>query len=434
MTTRSRSHAPASGATRGTPRRLAGASVAGFTALALLAGCTGGREAEETPETLSAGTSTAEATPTPEVPDVETGDLDADLASLVSGWYRGEDVAVGEAAQGAADERVTSAGTVELEATTGNWNGAEVAVVVHEDDVTLAVSADEESDDETDAEDTDGTEEAGESDERGEWTIVGGWWPSMDLEDPALGEDARHLLFLGADAREKEGESITNTRADAIQMVGIDGEGGGGIVGVPRDMWVEREGGSHSKINAALVFDGPEGMQQAVTNLSDIEFDGYVLTGFEGFQAIVDDMGGLPVDAPVHVERDDKVVPVGESVMDAVTALMYVRERKTLPGGDFDRSFHQGIALLGFAGRALDEGPQALATSLDLVDPHVETNVEASDMLTFAAWLYHTDITKVGHTVPDAPFGTSSDGQSILVNDEGVQEVFEDFSDGRLNN
>lgn len=382
--------------------------VGGLASLALvLTGCSAPVEepsaSESTPETASAS-------PTPEVPDVETGEMPEELAELIVGWYHGEEVPTGERVASAAGARTTSSGSLTVEAQTGEWNGEQLAVLTSGDDVTLAVAS------------------AADDDEAPVWTVVGGWWPSLGVDMPALGEGARHMLFVGADAREKEGQLVTSTRADALQVVGVDGMGGGGIVGIPRDLWVPLAGGGEAKINAALVFGGPDGQQQAVTNATGIELDGYVLTGFLGFQGIVEDSGGLSLDAPVPV----KDVPAGEVLLNPVDALMYVRERKTLPGGDFDRSFHQGVALMGFGARALLDGPGALATSLSVVDPHVQTNVSAEDMLTFAAWLYRADLAKVGHTVPEAPFGTSSDGQSILINDDGVRAVFDDFADGRL--
>ncbi|WP_102158958.1 LCP family protein [Zhihengliuella halotolerans] len=371
----------------------------------VLAGCSAPATAPQ-----ESGTPSATASPTPEVPDVVTGDMPRELAELIVGWYQRADVPTGGRLDSAVSSRTTSSGSLTVEAELGTWNGEEIAVLTSGDDVSLAVAVE------------------GDAEEPPVWTIVGGWWPSQGIDMPALGEGARHILFVGADAREKEGELITSTRADALQVVGVDGMGGGGIVGIPRDLWVPLAGGGEAKINAALVFGGPEGQQQAVTNASGIELDGYVLTGFLGFQSIVEDSGGLSLDAPVRV----KDVPAGDVVLNPVDALMYVRERKTLPGGDFDRSFHQGVALLGFGARALLDGPGALARSLAVVDPHVHTNVSAEDMLTFAAWLYRADLSKVGHAVPPAPFGTSSDGQSILVNDDGVQAVFDDFADGRL--
>ena len=54
------------------------------------------------------------------------------------------------------------------------------------------------------------------------------------------------------------GESITRSRADAIQLTGINlSTGDATMIGVPRDSWVDIPGHGSEKINAALYFGGP---------------------------------------------------------------------------------------------------------------------------------------------------------------------------------
>ena len=49
--------------------------------------------------------------------------------------------------------------------------------------------------------------------------------------------DVLWVLALGSDAR--PGEDPLRTRADAIQLVGVDlGTGAGAVIGIPRDSWV----------------------------------------------------------------------------------------------------------------------------------------------------------------------------------------------------
>ncbi|GAA3693019.1 hypothetical protein GCM10022377_01900 [Zhihengliuella alba] len=381
-----------------TGRPLAVLPVAALAGALALAGCSAAEpEPEPAPATTSAAPST---TPTPAV---DTGDMPQALADLAVAWYSGGDAATGGPAAEAAAQREASADDVAVEATLGAWNEQKLAVLTSGDDVTLAVAG------------------------PGGWSIVGGWWPSLGIEEPVLG-DQRHVLLIGSDAREKEGQKIDRARGDALQLLGANGAGGAGIVGIPRDLWVPIPGGGTAKINSALLQGGPEAQVQAVADATGIQPQGYILTGFEGFKSIVADLGGLTLDAPVPV----KTVPEGTATLDPDDALMFVRERKTLPGGDFDRSFHQGVALLGFAAHVLGTGPGALAESLTLVDPHVQTNLTAEQALTFAAWTYRLDVQEVGHDVPEAPFGRSADGQSILVYDDGVQAVFDDFADGAL--
>ena len=44
------------------------------------------------------------------------------------------------------------------------------------------------------------------------------------------------MLAIGSDAR--PGQPLERTRADVLQVIGIDGSGGGGVMGLARDLWV----------------------------------------------------------------------------------------------------------------------------------------------------------------------------------------------------
>src|SRR6476469_8909091 len=65
------------------------------------------------------------------------------------------------------------------------------------------------------------------------------------------------ILCLGSDAR--PGQRLTGTRADAIQLVGLNLDTGHGtIIGIPRDSYVDIRGHGRNKINASMFFGGPQ--------------------------------------------------------------------------------------------------------------------------------------------------------------------------------
>lgn len=292
-------------------------------------------------------------------------------------------------------------------AKTGRWRGAKVAVVTADDDVTLAVR------------------------EKGKkWRVVGGWWPSMD-EGPDLVEGPRHVLVLGSDAR--PGEKVTRLRADAIQLLGVDGKGGAGLMGFARDLWVPIPGHGHGKLNASMVYGGPQATVGAVSQLSGISVDGYVVTGFTGFRAIVNELGPLTLDAPeaVNSHLPNGGVPKGTSKLNGAKALAYARERKTLPRGDFDRSRHQGLLLLAAAIQARLQGPDALPHALSVIDEHASSNLSATQMLRFTASFYRVNPLKVGHEVALGPTGWAS-GQSVVHLGQDSKQELRGFRDGRL--
>ncbi|CAM4190220.1 LCP family protein [Janibacter anophelis] len=291
----------------------------------------------------------------------------------------------------------------------GDWRGAKVAVVSAGDDVTLAVRPKG----------------------RTGWKVVGGWWPSLGAEGKADLGGARHVLVIGSDAR--PGQDVERSRADAIQLLGVDGKGGAGLMGFARDLWVPIPGHGHGKLNSSMVFAGPSGQVSSVESLSGVDVDGYVVTGFDGFEAIVDEAGGLDFVAP---EALDSHLPGGQIAkgrnrLSGKEALAYARERKTLPGGDFDRSRHQGLLLAAAAVQAKLKGPGEVPAMLSVVDEHASSDLSAEEMLVFTASFYRVNPTKVGHAVAQGPTGMQS-GQSIVRLDDASKRSFRDFRDGRL--
>ena len=107
-----------------------------------------------------------------------------------------------------------------------------------------------------------------------------------------LGAFPKILAVVGSDARPDERRD--ETRADSIHFVGIDGKGNAGVVGVPRDSWVPIAGGGTSKINASLAFGGPQMMMDTFTDLTDLDFSGYLLTGFAPESARAASSSGTP--------------------------------------------------------------------------------------------------------------------------------------------
>jgi len=79
-----------------------------------------------------------------------------------------------------------------------------------------------------------------------------------------------------------------------------------------------------------------------------IAIDGYVLTGFAGFQDLVNAVGGIGVDVPyaMHDPYSNADFPAGKRHMLGRDALAFSRDRHDVPGGDFGRSMNQGRLLI----------------------------------------------------------------------------------------
>ena len=122
-------------------------------------------------------------------------------------------------------------------------------------------------------------------------------------------------------------------------------------------------------MNASLNVGGPEGMMRTFTDLTGAEFDGYLLTGFAGFQDMIGVLGGLEIDVPRALQdRHAKAsIAAGLQLLGASDALAFSRVRKALPDGDLGRQLNGGLALMAAVGMV-----QALRTSCDPRSPGTE--------------------------------------------------------------
>lgn len=384
---------------RGLSRRFPGAAaatVAAATVLALAA-CTGG--------TTTSPTSTT--SPASAAARVAIKGAPASLNTVLTTVYVGGNLGphVTEAAGKALARRAPATTPVTGKAAIGSWFGTPVAIVTAGEDVTLAVGPD--------------------------WKVVGGWWPSLGLAEPTLGTGPRWVLAIGFDAR--PGESLTRSRADVLQVIGLDGSGGGGVMGLARDLWVPLSTGGKGKINAAMVAGGPKAQLQTVRTVTGLPIEGYVVIGFTGFKKVVNEQGGIPIVIPktVNASHAKLVIKAGPQVLSGKEALAYARERKTLPDGDFGRSRHQGELILAAAVKAKTDGPIAIPAALSSFSKVGASDLDAAQILTYTAGLHRLNPMKVGRAVAKGPFGWAG-GASIVVLGKQARALFAQFKDGNL--
>jgi polyisoprenyl-teichoic acid--peptidoglycan teichoic acid transferase len=150
------------------------------------------------------------------------------------------------------------------------------------------------------------------------------------------------VLCLGSDAR--PGQRLTGTRADAIQLVGLNLKTGAGtMIGIPRDSYVDIRGHGRNKINASMFFGGPQLMADSVGRLVGVRPDYVFTTGFLGFRGMVRAIGGVTVHSKFSFS--DPIRPRGYhrgvNKLNPFQALIFGRVRHPLPRGDFDRSANQ---------------------------------------------------------------------------------------------
>jgi LCP family protein required for cell wall assembly len=197
------------------------------------------------------------------------------------------------------------------------------------------------------------------------------------------GTDRVNILLLGVDNRNND----PHPRSDSMIVVSIDPvTKTARMFSVMRDTWYKIPGYGFEKINAAFSLGGPDLAMQTVSNFLQIPIHYYVKTDFQGFEKLVDAVGGVKIDVEKDMDYpDDGVYDIllhkGEQVLDGKHALMYVRFRHDALG-DFARTERQRKFLTALAEKLKTPGSLVkLPSILETIRPYVDTNMQIDDMI-----------------------------------------------------
>lgn len=113
------------------------------------------------------------------------------------------------------------------------------------------------------------------------------------------------------------------------------------VISIPRDSWVTIPGRGKNKINAAYAFGGPSLLIQTVEALTNVRADHFGAIDFAGFKTMTDALGGVDVAVKQQTSSRGVTFTQGINHLNGDQALIYVRQRYELAGGDFDREQRQ---------------------------------------------------------------------------------------------
>lgn len=146
------------------------------------------------------------------------------------------------------------------------------------------------------------------------------------------------------------------------------------LVSFPRDSWVPIPGYGTQKLNAAFSYGGPKLLVQTLEDNFDVFIDHIAIVDFDGFKGVTTALGGVTVSVD-GVPRTLK----GEEALD------YVRARKSLPGGDFDRIRRQQNFLRAIVGKLREDGTLFNPIKLTRVMGTMGSLIAVDDNLTSGA-------------------------------------------------
>jgi LCP family protein required for cell wall assembly len=192
-------------------------------------------------------------------------------------------------------------------------------------------------------------------------------------------QEPLNVLIMGSDNRDCSGCNIDNLtgggqRSDTTIMLHLsaDREHAYGI-SIPRDSIVDRPdckkadgttipGADHVMWNEAFSVGGPACTIQQFEQLTGVRLDHYVVVDFEGFQGMVDAIGGVEVCIPEPIVDPAHGINIeaGTRKIKGKEALNYVRERYVVGNGsDIGRMKRQQAFIASMAHQVVTAGTLA---------------------------------------------------------------------------
>jgi polyisoprenyl-teichoic acid--peptidoglycan teichoic acid transferase len=192
-------------------------------------------------------------------------------------------------------------------------------------------------------------------------------------------KDPFSILVLGVD--EREGDV---GRSDTMIVLAVNPElGSVKMLSIPRDTRTEIVGrGTQDKINHAYAFGREEMAMNTVENLLDIPIDYYVRVNMEGFQDIVDAVGGISVNNELAFSQDGFQFNEGVINLNGEEALSFVRMRKADPRGDFGRQQRQRQVIQGVVNKGASFSSLTKFDDIfEALGKNVKTNITFDEMV-----------------------------------------------------
>lgn len=251
------------------------------------------------------------------------------------------------------------------------------------------------------------------------------------LATAPIAEGLFTALVIGSDTR-NENQFLGNSDTIVIAQL-TPARDRINLVSIARDSYVDG-----SKINAFYARGGPDRLQAVVSRLLvDLPIDATIETTFERFIGGIELLGGISVN---NVHASDSMgpeYPAGVIQINGEDALTYVRERKGLPLGDFDRTQRGRAALSGILDKLHAIAVADLSAFNGLL-PQLYGKVRATGLsLEQAAGLLPllTNLSAVNITgvmLPVSHFATRGGASVVMINEGRTAELGNALRSGDL--
>ena len=213
---------------------------------------------------------------------------------------------------------------------------------------------------------------------------------------PPANADGINILLVGSDAR----VGLGGARSDSMILIAYNKEKNSfKLTSFMRDTWVPIEGHGWDRLNAAFAYGGVDLTIDTLNRNFNLAIKNYVTIRFEQFVAIVDQLGGIPVNLYqkeidyINVEvRDTQLDRTpGVKLLNGAQTLSHCRDRH-VGNGDFERTQRQRTVIKAILQKLQQQRDPATITRLvSFAMANAKTDLTADKLLTLTLDVLNAD-------------------------------------------
>ncbi|MDP1884797.1 MAG: LCP family protein [Candidatus Moranbacteria bacterium] len=236
--------------------------------------------------------------------------------------------------------------------------------------------------------------------------------------------DRINILLLGVAGSDKPGKFLTDT----IMVASLDLKSNRvALLSIPRDLYVQiPDAKIWTKINSVYQYGldnlrdekgvASQAVKKTVADITGLEIHYYAVLNFDGFEKIIDDIGGVNImnardiyDARYpgpNFSYETFELAKGFHQLDGATALKYARVRHNDPEGDFGRAKRQQQIMQAAKNKLFSAGTFFNVFTLDklfeTLGDNIRTDIPTEDFAGFFELTKKLDTDNINNVVVDA--------------------------------
>ncbi|KZL91176.1 LCP family protein [Clostridium magnum] len=224
--------------------------------------------------------------------------------------------------------------------------------------------------------------------------------PEVEEKNYETETNIKNILLVGVDTR----GDYEDSKTDTIIIATIDPNTKKvKLTSLMRDMYVEIPGKGYNKINSAFQIGGIELLKKTIRYNFDLNIDYYASIDFQGFQSLIDKVGGIELDVKKHeVNEINKYIEEvngskstvinkeGMQFLNGQQALSYCRIRK-VGNSDYERTERQRRVLSLLLSKLKEVNTTKLPSIYSTISPYVKTDISFGSVLKLGYTVYNFD-------------------------------------------